>query len=59
MNAGHPLSLLIYMTFAAAAAIAIILLVWFLRKSGNRHPMAGERERNIDQIREEGSEPRT
>ena len=54
MDAGHPLSLLIYMTFAAAAAIAIVLLVRFLRKPGNRHPMAGERERNIEEIREEG-----
>lgn len=52
MDAGHPLSLLMYMTFAAVVVVAILMLLRFLRKE-ERHPMAGERERNIDEIREE------
>jgi hypothetical protein len=36
--------------------IAIVLLVRFLRKPANRHPMDGQRERNIGEIREEAGE---
>lgn len=51
MNPGHPLSLLIYVTFGAALAIALALFVNFMRKRRNRHPMDGQPERNIDEIR--------
>ena len=54
MQAGHPISLLLFGTFAIAAIILAFLLIRFLRKSENRHPMDGDRERNIDEIREEG-----
>ena len=53
MDAGHPLSLLIYMTFAAVIAVVVILSLRYFRKS-ERHPMEGERERTIDEIREDG-----
>ena len=51
MNPGHPLSLLIYVTFAAVLAVAVALLSSFMRKRRNRHPMAGQPERNIEEIR--------
>ena len=54
MNADHPISLLIWITFGAVIAIAAFVLARFLRKPGNRHPMDGERERNIDEIRDDG-----
>lgn len=57
MDTGHPLSLLIYVTFAAVVLVVAFMLVKFLRKPGNRHPMAGQRERNIEEIREEGGNP--
>lgn len=50
MNPGHPISLLLYVTFAAVLAIALALFVTFMRKRRNRHPMDGQPERNIDEI---------
>lgn len=54
MNGDHPLSLLIYVTFAAALIVVGGAFVHFMRKRSNRHPMAGKRERNIDEIRRDG-----
>lgn len=54
MNADHPISLLIWVTFAAVIVIGGFLLVRHLRKPGNRHPMAGERERTGDEITRNG-----
>ena len=54
MNAGHPVSLLMFGTFAVVVVIAVFLLVRHLRKPGNRHPMEGVRERNIEEIRRDG-----
>ena len=48
-------SSLAFVTFALVVIGAIVLLMRFLRKPGNAHPMAGQRERNIDEIREESS----
>ena len=45
-------------TLIASVMIAIVLLVRFLRKPANRHPMDGQRERNIGEIREEAGEGR-
>ncbi len=53
MNADHPISLLIYVTFGAALLIVGGAFLYFMRKRSNRHPMAGERERNIQEIRDE------
>ena len=36
------------------AIIIAVMLIRFLSKRGNRHPMAGQRERNIDEIRRDG-----
>lgn len=43
-------------TLAIALIIAIILLLRFIRTPENRHPMDGQRERNIQEIREEAGE---
>jgi hypothetical protein len=53
MNLASPISLLMFVTLAAALAIALALFVGFMRKRKNRHPMAGQPERNIDEIRGE------
>lgn len=51
---GSPISFLMFGTLAAVVIIGVILLLRFLRKPGNRHPMDGQRERNIDEIRRDG-----
>lgn len=40
-------------TLFIGLVIGVILLLRFLRKPANRHPMAGERERNIGEIHDE------
>lgn len=35
----------------AVFVIALVALLWFLRKPGNRHPMDGERGRDLDERR--------
>ena len=45
-------------TLIAGLLIAVFLLMRFLRKPANRHPMDGQRERNIGEIREEVGEGR-
>ena len=52
MTEGEIPTLMIF-TLVAALAVAVILYVKFMRKPENRHPMDGQRERNIDEIREE------
>ena len=52
MQEGHPVSLLMFGTLAIALILAVVILLRFLRKKGNRHPMSDVRERNIDEIRE-------
>ncbi len=59
MQAGHPISLLMFGSLLIALVLAIVLLAAFLRKRRNRHPMAGQRERNIDEIRRDGGKPRS
>lgn len=54
MQAGHPLSLLLFGTLIIVVIAAVVLLLRFLRKPGNRHPMDGQRERSIDEIRRDG-----
>ncbi|MCX7284917.1 MAG: hypothetical protein NTX28_12880 [Novosphingobium sp.] len=45
-------------TLVIGLIIAVILLLRFLRKPGNRHPMAGQRERNISEILNEDNNRR-
>lgn len=47
---------LMFGTLGAGLLIAIILYLRFMRKPENHHPMRGERERNINEIREEAGE---
>lgn len=51
---GGPISLLMFGTLIVVVIVGVVLLLRHLRKPENRHPMAGERERNIDEIRREG-----
>ena len=44
-------------TIGIVLVIAAILLARFLRKPQNRHPMAGEHERNIGEIRADAGDP--
>lgn len=48
-----PISLLMFGTIAVALVIAIVLALRFFRKPENRHPMEGDRERNIGQVIDE------
>ncbi len=41
---------LMLFTLIAALAIAVALLVRFMRKPENRHPLAGKQERNIAEV---------
>lgn len=43
-------------TLGVALLIAIVLWIRFMRVPQNRHPMDGERERNIHEIRAEAGE---
>ena len=49
------ISTLMLGTIIAALVIGVVLLVRFRSRHG-KHPMAGERERNIGQIRRDGGE---
>jgi hypothetical protein len=53
MNTEEMTSWLGFGTLIVALIIALILLLRFMRKPDNRHPMRGERERNIEEIRED------
>ena len=53
MNTPELTSVLGFGTLIIAAIIAALLLLRFLRTPGNRHPMDGEPERNIQQIRDD------
>lgn len=55
-NPDHPISLLAFGTLFAALAFAVFLYWRFMRKPSHRHPMEGQRERNIEEIRSEGGE---
>lgn len=52
MSAAHPVSLLMFGTLAIALVIAVVMLLRFLRKKENHHPMRDVRERNIGEIRD-------
>ena len=54
MSEGEIPTLMIF-TLVAAALVGVFLYVRFMRKPENRHPMDGERERNIDEIRDEAT----
>lgn len=41
---------LMFLTLGIVLAIGIVVFWRFMRKPANRHPMANQRERNIDEI---------
>lgn len=53
MNTPEMTSALGFGTLILALIIAVIFLLRFLRKPENRHPMDGQPERNIQQIRDD------
>lgn len=52
MNSGQPISFLLFGTLGVVILIAVVLLLRFRAKQPH-HPMDGQRERNIDEIRNE------
>lgn len=55
MNTPEMTSALGFGTLGIALLIAVLLLLRFLRKPENRHPMDGQPERNIQQIRDDAA----
>lgn len=53
MNTPEMTSALGLGTLILALIIAVVILLRFLRKPENRHPMDGQPERNIQQIRDD------
>lgn len=53
MNTPQMTGSLGFGTLIIVLIIALVLLIRFMRKPQNRHPMKGERERNIDEIRKD------
>ena len=53
MNTPEMTSALGFGTLILALIIAVVILLRFLRKPENHHPMDGQPERNIQQIRED------
>lgn len=53
MNTPEMTSALGFGTLILALIIALVVLLRFLKKPQNRHPMDGQPERNIEQIRED------
>lgn len=56
MNTPEMTSALGFGTLIIALIIAVVLLLRFLRKPENRHPMDGQPERNIQQIRDDAEQ---
>jgi len=51
-NMDHPLSLLAFGTLIGVVVVTAFFFIRFLRRKGV-HPMDGQRERNIGEIRDE------
>lgn len=56
MNTADMTGLLGFGTLIIGLIIAIIIWARFMRDPKNRHPMKGERERNLGEIREEAGQ---
>jgi hypothetical protein len=51
MNTGEYLASNNLFILISGLAIAIVALLWFLRKPRNRHPMSGEHGRELEERR--------
>ena len=51
MLSSTAVPILMFVTLGIVFVIGVIVLLRFNRKPANRHPMADQRERNIDEIR--------
>jgi hypothetical protein len=51
-TADHPVWMLAWVTLGIALLFAVVMLIRFRSKGNNAHPMAGKRERNIEEIRD-------
>lgn len=56
MDTADMTGMLGFGTLIVGLIIAIIIWARFMRDPKNRHPMEGERERNIGEIREQAGE---
>ena len=54
MTSNALIPILMLFTLGAGLLISIVLLMRFLRKPSNCHPMDGQSERNIEQLRRDG-----
>ncbi len=63
MNTTDTVSSLNFVTLGIGVVIALAVLLFFLRKRSNRHPLEGKREENIaqrlDAMDADGEEVRT
>lgn len=55
MSAHQTVPSLMLMTLGIVLVIAIVLLIWFLRRPSNRHPMHGSPDRNVAKEIDEGT----
>jgi uncharacterized membrane protein YidH (DUF202 family) len=51
-SAANPVWMLAWVTLGIALLVAVVMLIRFRSKGNNAHPMQGQRERNIDEIRD-------
>lgn len=56
MNDGQIVPSLFLVTLIAVAVIAIVMLIYFMRKRSNRHPMDSARGHEIDEMRRDEAE---
>ena len=58
MLSSNAVPLFMFGTLGIVLLILIVVVLRFFRKPSNRHPMAGQRERNIDEISQDGRSER-
>lgn len=50
MNTSEFVGSQMFMTIGIVVVVLAVLLLWFLRKRSNRHPMEHQRERNAAEM---------
>lgn len=54
METHHAIPSLMFMTLGIVVVIAATVLIWFLRRPSNRHPMEDQPDRNVAQEIDQG-----